>query len=415
MIMKIIKSLIQVIKIIFICLARTPNAEGLDYAFKHHKNKINVKDKKKMEEYIFDLENTWILNLDMLETMFPDIIDMKQEEKTKIFKVLQRIKDLFNKKKYLKNEKMNLRGKVLMDKQIMEECRRRNEENSAYYEEQIEEFKENADKKESFTKQFEKKFNEVEIYVQREAKTLSEKPKSTEEDNKNNNIYRYDNLLGFEIVAFITNNEMLHRRQMSLRDEIKIIRDDMNELLKENVELKKREEYIDMSEEYDNQISKYNSLIKLYKGKIKYMQRNNEHLKSVLKSLNSRFENLNTNKLTLEKKLKTEIKTKISPPRNKRSLNDNYNSNKKSIGQLLNNMYNKNRVVEEDNNQNDDDGSREENNDTIVNLTIENNEKQAYMTDQFNYNTLICKQDFDKLYDGKDVWDISCIETNNDQ
>jgi len=44
-----------------------------------------------------------------------------------------------------------------MDQQILEELKRRNSENSTYFQEQIDEYQENIDKKIEFVKQYEKK------------------------------------------------------------------------------------------------------------------------------------------------------------------------------------------------------------------------------------------------------------------
>lgn len=250
----------------------------LDYAFKFHKAKIQTKDKDKfkIEEYVYDLENTYLINIDLYENMIYDHISFTSEQRKFIKSYIEKIKELFNKKKTLREDKIKLRGKLLMDKQIMEEFRRRNEENNAYYQEQVEEHKENLEKKDSFIKQFEKKFYEVEIYVQREAK---------------NDKHKWDHFLNFEILGFINNNELLNRKKVEILDETKAVRDDIDEILKENVELKKRDESIDMSDVYDNQKTKYASLIKLYKSKIKFLERNKEHLNQVLNSLNCQMEN----------------------------------------------------------------------------------------------------------------------------
>lgn len=271
---------------------RAPNHQNLDYAFKYHKAKIQSKekDKGKMEEYLFDLENTWNLNIEMLSIMLDDMPMLNQDQKKILHLHIQKIKDFFAKKKNLRNEKLKSRGKTLMDKQIYEEIKRRNEENSCYYQEQMEEVRENLEKKESFIKQFEKKFNEVEIYVQREAKANQD---------------LWENFVQFEIISFINKNENYQRKQIKIKDEMKQIQLEMNEILKENVELKKRDEYIDMSEDYDNQISKYNSLIGLYKSKIKFLERNSEHLRNVLNSLNSKLNNYSLYNFDLKDKIKS--------------------------------------------------------------------------------------------------------------
>lgn len=254
----------------------------LDYVFKFHRQKIqsNKADKTKLEDYIYDLENTWSINTEILISMIDDNKQFTSENKKHIFIIIERIKDLVNKKKYLRENKMKIRSKLLMDNQIMEEYKRRNEENNAYYTDQMEEHKENLEKKESFIKQFIKKFTEVETYIQREAKCFPMK---------------WEHLENFEIVTFINSNESLHKKKLSILEEIESIREDMNVILKENVELKKRDEYIDISDDnYDDHKTKFISLLNNYKSKIKYFERNNDNLKNVLSNLQPKWDKFNS-------------------------------------------------------------------------------------------------------------------------
>jgi hypothetical protein len=253
----------------------------LDYVFKFHRQKIqsNTSDKTKLEEYIYDLENTWSINTEILNTMLKENNNFTQDSKIQLFSTIERIRDLVAKKKSLRENKMKIRGKLLMDKQIMEEYKRRNEENNAYYNEQMGEHKENLEKKESFIKQFLKKFNEVEVYVQRESKNYPNK---------------WENLETFEIAAFINENETLHKIRLDIIDEMNSVREDMNAILRENVEMKKRDEYIENSDDNDDQNIKYVTLVNNYEKKIKYFENNNENLRNVLQNLTSKFEKINS-------------------------------------------------------------------------------------------------------------------------
>lgn len=369
-----------------------PSLDFLDYAFKIHKARLqnNSKDKFKIEEYLFDLENTWSINTELFENMIYDYLPYSMEQRKFIKTYIEKIKDLFKKKKKLREDKTKLRGKLLMDKQIMEEFRRRNEENNAYYQEQVEEHKENLEKKESFIKQFEKKFFEVEIYVQREAKNDKEK---------------WDHFLTFEMLAFINNNEMLNRKKFEILDEIRAIRDDMNEILKENVELKKRDEYIDMSEEYDNQKSKYTSLIKLYQTKIKFLERNKNHLNTVLSSLNSQMaENMalrNVNTLQ-NQQVKHKFSTKtfdISSPLEPVDQNLFKVMNKTGLG-----LHHKRSPIDEE-------PEEEEQNKSQINIFSEAKKDQK---DHSMLDHSMLKNEFQNMHKlgekQEHLWDISCIE-----
>ena len=77
---------------------------------------------KKIEpkNYIFDLNNTFKLNLNLINTIFSSYKNIKEEEK-KLIKKLKKIEILFDKKGNLIKEKKKINGKILMDNQIFEE------------------------------------------------------------------------------------------------------------------------------------------------------------------------------------------------------------------------------------------------------------------------------------------------------
>jgi len=148
------------------------------------------------------------------------------------------------KRKKLRKDKGKMRSKLLMDQQILEEFKRRSEENNAYYQEQVDEINENIEKKDEFIKQYEKKFNEVEIYVQKQSR-----------QGKNP---QFDYLIGFEILPFIYANNSVNLSKKQLADELRNVKIDLNNILKENVQLKKRDENIEVTEE--NNTEKQNKL-----------------------------------------------------------------------------------------------------------------------------------------------------------
>jgi len=99
-------------------------------------------------------------------------------------------------------------------------------------------------KKDEFIKQYEKKFNEVEIYVQKQSR-----------QGKNP---QFDYLIGFEILPFIYANNSVNLSKKQLADELRNVKIDLNNILKENVQLKKRDENIEVTEE--NNTEKQNKL-----------------------------------------------------------------------------------------------------------------------------------------------------------
>jgi len=186
-----------------------------------------------------------------------------------------------------------MRSKLLMDQQILEEFKRRSEENNAYYQEQVDEINENIEKKDEFIKQYEKKFNEVEIYVQKQSR-----------QGKNP---QFDYLIGFEILPFIYANNSVNLSKKQLADELRNVKIDLNNILKENVQLKKRDENIEVTEE--NNTEKQNKLkmiIKQYQTRINFLETNNDLLKNKLNNLRSKGENINFLNMDLNNKIKFE-------------------------------------------------------------------------------------------------------------
>ena len=94
---------------------------------------------------------------------------MNQSQKKQLLEHFTKIQKLYEKKKKLRKKMGELNGKILITKQIIEEAKRRNDENHLYYRDQILELNDNVSKKTSLVKQFQKKFNEVEIFIQRES------------------------------------------------------------------------------------------------------------------------------------------------------------------------------------------------------------------------------------------------------
>jgi len=221
------------------------------------------------------------------------------DQKHSILQTIKKIKILFEKKKKLRKDKGKMRSKLLMDQQILEEFKRRSEENNAYYQEQVDEINENIEKKDEFIKQYEKKFNEVEIYVQKQSR-----------QGKNP---QFDYLIGFEILPFIYANNSVNLSKKQLADELRNVKIDLNNILKENVQLKKRDENIEVTEE--NNTEKQNKLkkmiIKQYQTRINFLETNNDLLKNKLNNLRSKGENINFLNMDLNNKIKFESNKKM--------------------------------------------------------------------------------------------------------
>lgn len=221
------------------------------------------------------------------------------------------IKELYNKIENLTKIKSTLRSKLLCDNQIAEEAKRRKEENLSIYGEQVEEINENLKKKHTIIKRLQKKFNEVEIYVQRECQKVPKWKK-----------YFCD----FEIVPFLCENETLQYKKKDLYAKIKGLDNEFKIILKENIELKKREEFI--TEDTDtnpDKGNKYKELIKLLSMKNKFLTNEKSRLVSVIGHITSKI-HLNNVKTKLLKCLNENV-----PPNSNSNENNNNNNMNKSV------------------------------------------------------------------------------------
>ena len=179
----------------------------------------------KIIDHIFDLENTLFINFEYISNFIP-IMKVKQEQKRKLMNIFEKIMYYFKLKKKLRLNINEISGKILINKQIIEEIRRRNEENYLYYKDQIVVFSDNINKKLSLIKQIQKKFYDVEIFIQRECKNPE-------------NINKFGDWASFAIITFMNKNESLIKRKAYL-DSIKEQKDkNIKIILDENKTLKK--------------------------------------------------------------------------------------------------------------------------------------------------------------------------------
>lgn len=232
---------------------------GFNYTFRYDKSAITSNSpatkKKSFQDFLYDLENTYLINQELVITIIQTLPLLSQEQKSQLLIKLDLIQGYFNKKKSNLIEKRKLSSKMLINKQIVEESKRRNDENYLYFSGQLGDTKENIGKKTAIIKQFHKKFFEVEVFVQREAKS---------------NMKKYGKFSSFQIVPFINSNEAI----ICLR----------NSKDKENKETQLRNQLM-ASEVNDIRINykqtKLSKFEEIEKGLV-YLQRKIEFLKGLL-------------------------------------------------------------------------------------------------------------------------------------
>lgn len=244
-------------------LSKSPSPFSIDEMHK----KYNFKTKNKNSEtYLHDISCTLYINLKNISNIkyneLETIISKNQMDllKNKISLICGLFKNL---RKFLKNQK-NLRSQILVNNQLFEEIKRRNQEGILILEEKKKELTKAISKKQAIIRRSKKKFNEVEVFVRRESQF---------HDN-------YKNLYGaFIMEPFIIKNTDLLNIIKNQKNDNKKILNLINMINYENEELKYnyyyKNNYYDINHgKTENKsiykISNINNLLIIQKDKTKY-------------------------------------------------------------------------------------------------------------------------------------------------
>ena len=187
--------------------------------FKQRKNEIQI------QHHIFDLEKTISLNQEMINKVIPTL-DISENSKKILQNNIQKIYKYFNNKQEYRFKIKNINSKILMNKQIIEEIKRRKNEIVFMHKDQITNMENSVNKKGNAVKLSQKKFKEVEIFVQRESK-------------KEENLEKYGKWKNFTLIPFMKKNEELLKRKFFYEMNIKKIKDNIEIIQKENEDYKK--------------------------------------------------------------------------------------------------------------------------------------------------------------------------------
>jgi hypothetical protein len=171
------------------------------------------------------------------------VLELSQNEKNKLSSIISKISDYFKEKKQYRKIKSEINSKMLINKQIIEEIKRRRDEGYLMYKEQISNLSESVIKKTNLVKQFQKKFSEVEIFIQRECQTEE-------------HIDKYGKWKTFTIIPFMKKNEDILKKKCFYEDKVNNRNKDIENIQKENVELKEKKEKI--NNDNDNKINVIN-------------------------------------------------------------------------------------------------------------------------------------------------------------
>ena len=182
------------------------------------------KNNLKIQQHISDLENTVSINQQCIHNMIP-LLKLKEAEKNKLIASIKKITNYFNDKKNYRKKKNEINSKILINKQIIEEIKRRRDEGYFMYKEQMRNLSESVTKKTSLVKQFQKKFSEVEIFIQRESQT-------------DEHIDKYGKWKTFTVIPFMKRNEDILKKKCFYEEEVNKKKKEIENLEKENARLK---------------------------------------------------------------------------------------------------------------------------------------------------------------------------------
>ena len=184
---------------------------------------------------------------------------LKENEKNKLISNLNKIMNIFNEKKNIRKKINEINSKMLINKQIIEEIKRRRDEGYLMYKDQITNLTESVTKKTSLVKQFQKKFSEVEIFIQRESQT-------------DEHIEQYGKWKTFTVIPFMKKNEDILKKKCFYEDQVNKKKASLEILEKENNVLKEKKENNKNNDDINKIKEYYDKIIDLNKKEIELMK-----------------------------------------------------------------------------------------------------------------------------------------------
>ena len=203
--------------------------------FLNSQNKNNpIKQKK---NNLYDLQRTLDINIEILKTFFKNTtstMTLLNQDKI-ILDKLDAFIAKYNKKKEIIHKIKEIKSKNLIQMQIFFECKRKLQETLNNCKESLLDNEDAVNNKDEYVKLFQKKFVEVEIYLQRITADMENKQKKK----------RYQN---YKMETFTNLNTTLNKKKETLMEDIEKYKKEKKKLKSENKIIKKEEKKI-MAEE----------------------------------------------------------------------------------------------------------------------------------------------------------------------
>ena len=298
----------------------------------------NLKNTKKNS--LYDLQRTLDINIEILKNYFKNTtsaMTLLNQDK-QIMDKLEIFVNKYNKKKEMVKKIKEIKSKILIQHQIFFESKRKLQETLNNCKESLLDNEDAVNNKDEYVKLFQKKFVEVEIYLQRITADM--------EDERKKKYYQT-----YKMDVFTNLNTTLNKKKEVLEEEINKYKTGKNKLKLENKKIKK-DEKVNMEEEKnrdlerekeDESIKKKNEMIEeKYKG----------FVKDKMKKLNAlkKFMNNNCNIDKLLNRKNNNNKNNINEIKESIITNDIEDKNKKKITMFKKVDVKKNKNSERNNN-----------------------------------------------------------------
>ena len=179
-------------------------------------------DKQKMLNHLFDLQKTLDINFEILKTFCNNNDTMLIEE-------ISKLNEIYKKKSDLISQMKEKKSKILIESQIFYDVKREFDENTENYRDSIIEAQDNVNNKEEYVKLFQKKFVEVEVYLNRITADMA--------DTERKEYYQ-----NYKMADFTDLNNLLLNKKNKLTKQIEKFSNDIEKIEKDNQKLIEEED-----------------------------------------------------------------------------------------------------------------------------------------------------------------------------
>ena len=281
---------------------------------------------------LYDLQRTLDINMEILKNYFKNTtstMTLLNQDKH-ILDKLEKFMTIYNKKKDLIHKIKEVKSKILIQNQIFFANKRKLEETLNNCKESLLDNEDNVNNKDEYVKLFQKKFVEVEIYLQRITADMR--------DERRRKYYQ-----NYKMDVFTNLNTTLNKKKETLYDDIKKYKNSKKKLRQENKNIKKEEKNY-MEEEKKREKEKVKE-DKINKKKNQILEKNYKKIiKQKVAKLNilKNFINKNCN---IDKLLNNNIK--INSNYNINEIKESIISNNENINNIdnINNENDKKKIV----------------------------------------------------------------------